>query len=214
MYYTYRSPRVFNVVLCAMSILSCFSLFAVELIFCFLVSHNKKSERWLQLPDLRLSRREEVGAKEKAIWVRCPNSIPAEIFPATPRSNTGQQTIEDKLGLGVICRYKVRQSHYFLWWTLHSTFSFALVDQMLQYQVFVDLFCFVFFLFRQPTQDPPEELRTRDFRRELEERERAAAREKTRERGPRGWFSFNIGYFNISIMYFNLCFFSYFIFLL
>lgn len=42
MYYTYSSPRVFNVVLCAMSILSCFSLFAVELIFCFLVSHNKK----------------------------------------------------------------------------------------------------------------------------------------------------------------------------
>lgn len=39
--------------------------------------------------------------------------------------------------------------------------------------------------YRQPTQDPPEELRTRDFRRELEERERAAAREKTRERGPR-----------------------------
>lgn len=39
--------------------------------------------------------------------------------------------------------------------------------------------------YRQPTQDPPEELRNRDFRRELEERERAAAREKTRERGPR-----------------------------
>lgn len=39
---------------------------------------------------------------------------------------------------------------------------------------------------RQPTQDAPEEVRARDFRRELEERERAAAREKTRERGPRG----------------------------
>lgn len=42
---------------------------------------------------------------------------------------------------------------------------------------------------RQPTQDAPEEVRARDFRRELEERERAAAREKTRERGPRGWRS-------------------------
>lgn len=39
---------------------------------------------------------------------------------------------------------------------------------------------------RQPTQDAPEEVRTRDFRRELEERERVAVREKTRERGPRG----------------------------
>ncbi|TWW74877.1 protein CWC15 homolog [Takifugu flavidus] len=39
--------------------------------------------------------------------------------------------------------------------------------------------------YRQPTQDAPEEVRARDFRRELEERERAAAREKTRERGPR-----------------------------
>lgn len=64
------------------------------------------------------------------------------------------------------------------------------------------LFCFI--LLRQPTQDPPEELRTRDFRRELEERERAAAREKTRERGPRGFFAFNIGYFNASILHFYL----------
>lgn len=40
---------------------------------------------------------------------------------------------------------------------------------------------------RQPTQDAPEEVRARDFRRELEERERVAARDKTRERGPRGW---------------------------
>ena len=39
---------------------------------------------------------------------------------------------------------------------------------------------------RQPTQDAPEEVRARDFRRELEERERVAVREKTRERGPRG----------------------------
>ncbi|KAG9351424.1 hypothetical protein JZ751_022674 [Albula glossodonta] len=39
--------------------------------------------------------------------------------------------------------------------------------------------------FRQPTQDAPEEVRARDFRRELEERERVAVREKTRERGPR-----------------------------
>jgi len=39
--------------------------------------------------------------------------------------------------------------------------------------------------YRQPTQDVPEELRARDFRRELEERERVAGREKIRERGPR-----------------------------
>ncbi|XP_077597395.1 protein CWC15 homolog [Stigmatopora nigra] len=39
--------------------------------------------------------------------------------------------------------------------------------------------------YRQPTQDAPEEVRTRDFRRELEERERVAVREKVRERGPR-----------------------------
>ncbi|XP_066517032.1 protein CWC15 homolog [Hoplias malabaricus] len=37
--------------------------------------------------------------------------------------------------------------------------------------------------YRQPTQDAPEEIRTRDFRRELEERERAAV--KGRERGAR-----------------------------
>uniref|UniRef100_A0A8D3E0W8 CWC15 spliceosome associated protein homolog n=1 Tax=Scophthalmus maximus TaxID=52904 RepID=A0A8D3E0W8_SCOMX len=40
--------------------------------------------------------------------------------------------------------------------------------------------------YRQPTQDAPEEVRARDFRRELEERERVVARDKTRERGPRG----------------------------
>uniref|UniRef100_A0A3P9QDY9 CWC15 spliceosome associated protein homolog n=1 Tax=Poecilia reticulata TaxID=8081 RepID=A0A3P9QDY9_POERE len=40
--------------------------------------------------------------------------------------------------------------------------------------------------YRQPTQDAPEEVRARDFRRELEERERVASRDKTRERGPRG----------------------------
>ncbi|AWP00224.1 Protein CWC15-like A isoform 2 [Scophthalmus maximus] len=39
--------------------------------------------------------------------------------------------------------------------------------------------------YRQPTQDAPEEVRARDFRRELEERERVVARDKTRERGPR-----------------------------
>lgn len=33
-------------------------------------------------------------------------------------------------------------------------------------------------------------MRARDFRRELEERERVAVREKTRERGPRGKCSF------------------------
>ncbi|KAG7314305.1 hypothetical protein KOW79_021608 [Hemibagrus wyckioides] len=37
--------------------------------------------------------------------------------------------------------------------------------------------------YRQPTQDAPEEVRARDFRRELEERERAAV--KNRERGAR-----------------------------
>ncbi|NP_001296221.1 spliceosome-associated protein CWC15 homolog [Equus asinus] len=36
--------------------------------------------------------------------------------------------------------------------------------------------------YRQTTQDAPEEVRNRDFRRELEERERAAAREKNRDR--------------------------------
>lgn len=45
---------------------------------------------------------------------------------------------------------------------------------------------FIFSVLRQPTQDAPEEVRARDFRRELEERERVAARDKTRERGPRG----------------------------
>ncbi|KAL6037209.1 hypothetical protein STEG23_016779 [Scotinomys teguina] len=37
----------------------------------------------------------------------------------------------------------------------------------------------------QTTQDAPEEVRNRDFRRELEERERAAAREKNRDRPTR-----------------------------
>lgn len=37
---------------------------------------------------------------------------------------------------------------------------------------------------RQPTQDAPEEVRARDFRRELEERERVAV--KGRDRGARG----------------------------
>lgn len=40
--------------------------------------------------------------------------------------------------------------------------------------------------FRQTTQDAPEEVRNRDFRRELEERERVAAREKNRDRPTRG----------------------------
>lgn len=42
------------------------------------------------------------------------------------------------------------------------------------------------FVSRQTTQDAPEEVRNRDFRRELEERERAAAREKNRDRPTRG----------------------------
>ncbi|KAG8453027.1 hypothetical protein GDO86_004732 [Hymenochirus boettgeri] len=36
--------------------------------------------------------------------------------------------------------------------------------------------------YRQATQDAPEEVRSRDFRRELEERERVVAREKNRDR--------------------------------
>ncbi|XP_030056075.1 spliceosome-associated protein CWC15 homolog [Microcaecilia unicolor] len=39
--------------------------------------------------------------------------------------------------------------------------------------------------YRQPTQDAPEEVRSRDFRRELEERERVAVREKNRDRPTR-----------------------------
>ncbi|KFR08428.1 Spliceosome-associated protein CWC15 [Opisthocomus hoazin] len=39
--------------------------------------------------------------------------------------------------------------------------------------------------YRQATQDAPEEVRNRDFRRELEERERVAAREKNRDRPTR-----------------------------
>lgn len=39
--------------------------------------------------------------------------------------------------------------------------------------------------YRQATQEAPEELRNRDFRRELEERERAAARDKSRDRPAR-----------------------------
>ncbi|XP_015196644.1 protein CWC15 homolog [Lepisosteus oculatus] len=39
--------------------------------------------------------------------------------------------------------------------------------------------------YRQPTQDAPEEVRARDFRRELEERERVVVREKTRDRPAR-----------------------------
>uniref|UniRef100_A0A803KDH4 Protein CWC15 homolog n=1 Tax=Xenopus tropicalis TaxID=8364 RepID=A0A803KDH4_XENTR len=40
--------------------------------------------------------------------------------------------------------------------------------------------------YRQATQDAPEEVRSRDFRRELEERERVAVREKNRDRPTRG----------------------------
>ncbi|XP_043927200.1 spliceosome-associated protein CWC15 homolog [Protopterus annectens] len=39
--------------------------------------------------------------------------------------------------------------------------------------------------YRQTTQDAPEEVRSRDFRRELEERERVVARDKTRDRPSR-----------------------------
>ncbi|XP_072254739.1 spliceosome-associated protein CWC15 homolog [Pyxicephalus adspersus] len=40
--------------------------------------------------------------------------------------------------------------------------------------------------YRQATQDAPEEVRSRDFRRELEERERVVVRDKNRDRPPRG----------------------------
>ncbi|KAJ1113320.1 hypothetical protein NDU88_001568 [Pleurodeles waltl] len=39
--------------------------------------------------------------------------------------------------------------------------------------------------YRQTTQDAPEEVRSRDFRRDLEERERVAVRDKNRDRPPR-----------------------------
>ncbi|XP_032878291.1 spliceosome-associated protein CWC15 homolog [Amblyraja radiata] len=39
--------------------------------------------------------------------------------------------------------------------------------------------------YRQPTQDVPEEVRGRDFRRDLEDRERAVVRDKNRDRPPR-----------------------------
>lgn len=99
------------------------------------VFSEQKSERWLQLQDLRLSRLEAVGAKEKAIWVPCPNSIPVEISPATPRSNTGQQGTEDKLIWRAL-------NFFFVFCTccLHATgsgFSFS----------WSVLFCFVLFFY-------------------------------------------------------------------
>lgn len=39
--------------------------------------------------------------------------------------------------------------------------------------------------YRQTTQDAPEEVRSRDFRRDLEDRERVAVRDKNRDRPPR-----------------------------
>lgn len=57
---------------------------------------------------------------------------------------------------------------------------------LLQPCVFLVTFLLICFYFRQTTQDAPEEVRNRDFRRELEERERAAAREKNRDRPTRG----------------------------
>lgn len=57
---------------------------------------------------------------------------------------------------------------------------------LLQPCVFLVTFLPICFYFRQTTQDAPEEVRNRDFRRELEERERAAAREKNRDRPTRG----------------------------
>ena len=47
------------------------------------------------------------------------------------------------------------------------------------------VFVFVFFFFRQVGQDTAEELRNKDFRKDLEEREWQAARERGKEKGSR-----------------------------
>lgn len=94
--------------------------------------------------------------------MRCRNSIPVEICQATPRLSTG--------------KYGVLWPSSIYWQTKHKTVYIQLL-------FFLSLFLSDL---RQPTQDAPEEVRARDFRRELEERERVAARDKTRERGPRG----------------------------
>lgn len=80
----------------------------------------------------------------------CPNSILAEISPATPRSNTGQQSTEYKLDLGgyfgvavivveAITLFLVKNILLLLFCKL------CLLHMMLTcYKVrfFVDLFCF------------------------------------------------------------------------
>lgn len=46
---------------------------------------------------------------------------------------------------------------------------------------------YVFSIFRQTGQDTTEEIRSRDFRQELEERERIAAKDKSKEKGHRSY---------------------------
>ena len=45
----------------------------------------------------------------------------------------------------------------------------------------------ILLIFRQTGQDTTEEIRSRDFRQELEERERIAAKEKSKEKGHRSY---------------------------
>lgn len=106
----------------------------------------------------------------------CLSSIPVEISRDTPRLSTGKQ-------LGSVQNVNC-------WLTPFSWATVILFHPFISntHKCLYHYVCYVSDL-RQPTQDAPEEVRARDFRRELEERERAAAREKTRERGPRGWRS-------------------------
>lgn len=142
-YHARNSPRLLNAVFCVYFVLLLFA-YSCELAFCVLFSHNKKSERWLQLQDLRLSRREVVGAKEKATWVPCPNNIPAEISPATPRSNTGQQSTAYNLVLGgyllmllSLLLFIMRLSRYYLWRTLNISIVFSTCHLHATFSVFV-----------------------------------------------------------------------------
>lgn len=97
----------------------CTVLIIVWFLACLSSSHvlrQQNHQRWLQLQDQHLSLREEGGVKEKAIWVRCPNSTPVEIFRVTPRSSTGQS---EKLhtyrvwGFKTVC-LRVHCTEYFL----------------------------------------------------------------------------------------------------
>lgn len=69
---------------------------------------------------------------------------------------------------------------------LEEKVAFCELSSIATAMFFRNIFALVCFYFRQTTQDAPEEVRNRDFRRELEERERVAAREKNRDRPTRG----------------------------